>query len=216
MFAKLTVSQRIQTGFIMAMAFLLVLGSNRLDQRHFSNIQTTVNSVHKDRVIVQDYIYQLSAIFHNKELELVKNDLPDTSQNEKVGQLLIDFGKTELTLDEQKHLTTLNVQFGKLQDLEKRIISPSTNIDAGLGIIAENTLNEIKPSLDALAKIQLSESEQLTQLSQKSLGMNIMLSKLEVAFMIIIGIAMMALVFYPLKTSQSELGKNKSELQSIK
>mgnify|MGYP000262379828 CR=1 FL=1 len=67
MFAKLTTSQRIQIGLVLAMAFLLVLGSNRLDQRHFSTIQTTVNSVYKDRVVVQDFIYQLTNIFHKKE-----------------------------------------------------------------------------------------------------------------------------------------------------
>lgn len=216
MFTKLTTPQRIQIGLVLAMAFLLVLGSNRLDQKHFSTIQTTVNSVHNDRVVVQDYIYQLSSIFYNKELELVKNDSPDTSQNEKVGQLLIDFGNTELTNDERNHLRTLNGQFGKLQDLENKIIAPSTNIDADLGIITENTLKEIQLSLDALAQIQLSESAQLTQLSQKSLGMNIMLSKLEVAFMIIIGIAMMALIFYPVGTSQTLPEKDKSTLQSIK
>lgn len=216
MFTKLTTPQRIQIGLVLAMAFLLVLGSNRLDQRHFSTIQTTVNSVHNDRVVVQDYIYQLSAIFHNKELKLVKNDSPDTSQNEKVGQLLIDFGNTELTNDERNQLNKLNEQFGTLQDLEKKIMEPSTTIDADLGIIAESTLDEMQLSLDALAKIQLSESAQLTQLSQKSLGMNIMLSKLEVAFMIIIGIAMLALIFYPVGTAQPLLEKNKITLRSIK
>jgi len=200
MSTKLSIPQRIQIGLVLAVVFLLVLGSNRLDQRHFSTIQTTVNSVYKDRVVVQDYIYQLTSIFYNKELKLVENDSPDISQNEKVGQLLIDFGNTELTNDERKHLNKLNGQFEKLGDLENRIISPSTNIDTDLGSIARKTLIEIQSSLDALAKIQLSESSQLTQLSQKSLGMNIMLSKLEVAFMIVIGIVMMALIFYPNKS----------------
>lgn len=202
MFTKLSIPQRIQIGLVLAVAFLLVLGSNRLDQRHFSTLQTTVNSVYNDRVVVQDYIYQLTSIFYNKELKLVENNSPDISQNEKVGQLLIDFGNTELTNDERNHLNKLNGQFEKLGDLENRIINPSTNIDADLGSIARKTLNEIQLSLDALANIQLSESSQLTQLSQKSLGMNIMLSKLEVAFMIVIGIVMMALIFYPNKRMQ--------------
>ncbi|MEY8019365.1 hypothetical protein ACA086_14625 [Muriicola sp. E247] len=216
MFTKLATRQKIQIGLILAMAFVLILGSNRLDQRHFSTIQTTVTSVYNDRVVVQDYIYQLSTIFHNKELELVKNDIPDTSQNEKAGQLLIDFGNTELTIDEQKYLNTLNGQFGKLQDLENKIANPSNNIEADLGIIARKTLDEIQLSLDALAQIQLSESLLLTKLSQKSLGMNIMLSKLEVVIMIIIGIVMLALIFYPVRTSQKSPNKNKSTLQSIK
>lgn len=202
MFKKLTIPQRIQIGLVLAMTFLLVLGSNRMDQRHFSTIQNTVNSVYNDRVVVQAYIYELSSIFFNKKFDLLTEKRPNTSKNEKVEQLLLDFRKTELTPNELKHLNELSVKFGKLQDVEDRIVNPSTAIDADLGIIADKTLDEIHLSLDALANIQLSESAQLTHLSNKSLGMNILLSKLEVAFLIIIGIAMMALIFYPIRTMQ--------------
>ncbi|MBD0852212.1 MCP four helix bundle domain-containing protein [Maribacter arenosus] len=202
MFTKFSVAQRIQIGLIMTIAFLLVLGSNRLDSRHFSTIQTTVNSVYKDRVVVQDYIYQLSTIFHNKKLKLIKNynDNTITSENEKAQLLLIDFGITKLTQKESSLLNELNRQFSKLQELEDKIVQPSNEIEADLGIVALKTLDEMQRNLDALAKIQLSESEQLTELSNKSLGMNILLSKLEVAFMIIIGVAILFLIFYPVKT----------------
>ncbi|CAN0603136.1 unnamed protein product, partial [Ectocarpus sp. 12 AP-2014] len=68
MFTKLTLFQRISVGLVLAIAFLLVLGSNRLNKRHFSTIQNTVNSVYKDRVVVQNLIYELSTTFHKKEL----------------------------------------------------------------------------------------------------------------------------------------------------
>lgn len=197
MFTRPSTSQRLQVGLILAMAFLLVLGSNRLDQRHFSTIQTTVNSVYKDRVVVQDYIYQLSSIFHNKKVELITKNSPDTAGNEQIAQLLNDFRNTELTLEEQDRLNKLSGQFEKLRDLENRIMNPKTNIDADLGVVASKTLDEIELSLDALAQIQLDESGQLTSVSNKALGMNILLSKLEVAFLIIIGLAMLALIFYP-------------------
>ncbi len=197
MFTRPSTSQRLQVGLILAMAFLLVLGSNRLDQRHFSTIQTTVNSVYKDRVVVQDYIYQLSSIFHNKKVELITKNSPDSAGNEKIAQLLNDFRNTELTLEEQDRLNKLSGQFEKLRDLENRIMNPKTNIDADLGVVASKTLDEIELSLDALAQIQLDESGQLTSVSNKALGMNILLSKLEVAFLIIIGLAMLALIFYP-------------------
>ena len=204
MFTKLSVAQRIQIGLVLAMAFLLVLGSNRLDQRHFSTIQTSVNSVYKDRVVVQDYIYQLSTIFHNKRLKLIlsDNDNTITSENEKAQQLLVDFGLTKLTPEESSILNMLNRQFSKLQELENKITHPSNAIEADLGIVAGKTLEVMQQNLDALAKIQLSESEQLTELSNKSIGMNILLSKLEVGFMVIIGVAMLFLIFYPVRTMQ--------------
>ena len=204
MFTKLTTPQRIQIGLVLAVAFLLVLGSNRLDQKHFSTIQNTVNSVHNDRVVVQDFIYQLSKIAHQKELRHVQNGVfeLDALENQKINQLLVDFGMTKLTPEESNLLDQMTRQFAQLEDLENKIANPTTVSEADFWILAHKLLHEIAQNLDGLAKIQLSESAQLTQLSQKSLGMNIMLSKLEVAFMIIIGVAMVALIFYPIKTMQ--------------
>ncbi len=200
-------SQKIHAGFILAIAFLLVLGSNLLYQRHFSTIQTTVNSVHKDRVVVQDFIYQLNNIFHQKEIRLVNEEYFATveSENKKVEKLLLDFGMTKLTTDEYNFLNELTAQFEKLKKLEGNVIESHDNLKGGVGALSLKTLQEMELKLDALAKIQVKESEQMTLLSKKSLNMNILLSKLEVAFLIIIGIAMLALVFYPLKTKQPVL-----------
>ena len=204
MFKKFTTPQRIQVGLILAIAFLLVLGSNRLDQRHFSTIQTTVNSVYKDRVVVQDLIYKLNNIFHTKELRFILgNDFNTiTVENQKVEQLLADFGATKLTPNESNALNELHRQFDKLKKLENNVVQSPDDLQGGVRVVAGKTLEEIERNLDALAKIQLQESGQLTALSNKSLGMNILLSKFEVAFMIIIGIAMLALIFYPVRTMQ--------------
>ena len=204
MFTRLAIPQRIQVGLILAMTFLLVLGSNRLDQKHFTRIQTTVNSVYKDRVVVQDFIYQLNNIFHQKELQLVQHKKlsENPSVNETVNGLLVDFGVTELTAKESQLLNELNRQFESLKRLENQLQNASEeSIDNYRGQLVE-TLNAMGSTLDGLARIQLDESGQLTSVSNKSLGMNILLSKLEVGFMIIIGLAMLALIFYPVKSPQ--------------
>ena len=199
MFTKLTIPQRIQIGLVLTMAFLLVLGSNRLDQRHFSIIQTTVNSVYKDRVVVQDIIYKLNNIFHTKELRFVLNENFENSasENQKVEALLSDFGTTELTTKESKLLEELSVQFSNVQDLEKKMSHSNPKSLAKNSSMAISTLRHIEDKLDGLSQIQVQQSGQLTQLSKKSLGINILLSQLEVAFMVVIGIAILALIFYP-------------------
>lgn len=205
MFTKLTTPQRIQVGLILAMAFLLVLGSNRLDQRHFSTIQTTVNSVYQDRVVVQDIIYQLNNIFHQKELRLTRNGefQSSDSENLKVEQLVAEFGATELTFDESNLLKDFKNNFSALKELENKKVESSIEATSSNYMPVIKKFKEIKETLNGLAKIQLEQSGKLTQLSNKSLGMNILLSQLEVAFMIIIGIAMMALIFYPIKLIQT-------------
>jgi len=207
MFAKLNTSQRIQIGLVLAMAFLLVLGSNRLDQRHFSTVQTTVNSVYKDRVVAQNIIYKLNNIFHAKELRLIRNNdfKESASENNKIAALLSDFEITELTMKESKLLRELKFQFLNLQKLAQSNSRSITKIENSNDELAMKTVKEIKEKLNGLSQIQLRQSEQLTALSNKSLGMNILLSKLEVAFLVIIGIAMLALIFYPRKQLETQI-----------
>lgn len=198
MFAKLSIPQRLLAGLILAMAFLLVLGSNRLDKRHFETVQNTVNSVFQDRVVVQDIIYQLNKIFHAKELELARTGqftLHD-SRNDKIRQLLDDFAKTELTSKESNLLSDLDLAFETLVKVEE----PNGDVSKDLTVRVGRQLDEIQKKLDGLAQIQLNESGQLTQLSNKSLGMNTLMSNLEIAFLILIGLLMLALIFYPNKS----------------
>jgi len=201
MITKLSAPQRIQIGLVLAMAFLLVLGSNLLDQKHFTNIQNTVNSVYKDRVVVQDYVYRLGNIFHQKELRFIlKNNFQGvTSENQEVKQLLDDFGATELTTKESQLLIKLNDQFANLNKLEIKMMGASSANSENNMVSAVKSLDEIGTSLNGLAEIQLDQSGQLIELSKKSLGMNILLSKLEIGFMVVIGAAMLALIFYPVE-----------------
>jgi len=200
MFTKLTVLQRISVGLILAIAFLLVLGSNRLDKRHFDTIQKTVNSVYKDRVVVQNLIYQASNIFHEKELRYIldkDNIEAHAAENENIEQLLKAFRETELTSKEYNLLVQLTGEFQDLKTLERNVSKSLVTEQEKTEVIT--AIKTIERRWDGLAKIQLEESEQLTQLSNKSLGMNTLLSKMELGFMIIIGIAMLALIFYPVK-----------------
>src|SRR6056297_1004917 len=200
MFTKLTVLQRISVVLILAIAFLLVLVSNRLDNRHFETIQNTVNSVYKDRVVVQNLIYELSTILHKKALRFSldkTNSEAHNSENNEVANILTAFRKTELTSKEYNLLIELSEDFEGFLTLEKKMISPQVTAPQKTEVLT--ALNSMRQQLDGLAKIQLEESEQLTELSNKSLGMNVLMSRLELGLMIVIGIAMMALIFYPIK-----------------
>lgn len=198
---RLSTSQPIPIGLVLAMAFLLVLGSNRLDQRHLSTIQTTLNSVYKDRVVVQDIIYQLTSIVHTKELRILHlgNLKNSASENQKIKVLLSDFEATELTSKESKLLDELKVQFSTLRELENTMAITAAETSDNTTRLAGHTFEQIQEKLDGLSQIQLQQSGQLTQLSNKSFLMHNLFSKLEVAFLVIIGIALMALIVYPLR-----------------
>lgn len=117
----MSIKQRINAGFILAAAFLLVLASNRLNQRNFSTVEQSVNSVFEDRLVVQEYIYRLNNLFHKKELALAKNELSTNTLTESsdIEKILSDFAKTELTVKESRYLSDLRSSYSELQEMEK-------------------------------------------------------------------------------------------------
>ena len=146
-------------------------------------------------------------IFQIKKLRFITEDdfTPVANENEKVEKILLDFASTELTTNEFNTLNELNLQFEMLKKSENKVLHSRENLRNGVAILSKQTFQKIDENLDVLARIQIQESEQMTQLSNKSLETNILLSKLELAFLIVIGIALLALIFYPMKTKQPVL-----------
>jgi CHASE3 domain sensor protein len=200
---NMSIKQRINAGFILAAAFLLVLASNRLNQRNFSTVEQSVNSVFEDRLVVQEYIYRLNNLFHKKELALAKNETNagTLTQSSDIETILSDFEKTELTTKESKYLTDLKSSYTELQLMEENL---SSNKGAGVAELKDRILSmlvRINNDLDELSEVQLNEGRQLTQRSQRSLGMNQLLSTLEIVFLVIIGILFLLIVFHREKPS---------------
>ncbi|MEQ5789704.1 hypothetical protein J4E06_01495 [Muricauda sp. NFXS6] len=196
--ATLSIKQRILVGLVLATAFLLVLTANLVDRRHFSTIQHAIVSIHDDRVVVQDFIYQLRNRLHDSELEVVDNGRFTTNRAEKISILIDDFARTDLTRQEALFLKRLRQEF---TDLASQTPMASLNIkDDNAKTKAIKHIGGIKKTLDSLEEIQLEESGQLTKLSEKSLKVNMMLSNLEIGFLIVIAVSILMLVFQPVKT----------------
>lgn len=195
---KMSIKQRINAGFILAAAFILVLASNRLNQRNFSTVEQSVNSVFEDRLVVQEYIYRLNNLFHKKELALAKNELNTNTlaESSDIEKILSDFAKTELTVKESRYLSDLRSSYSELQEMEKNLSVKNASGSAEMKRDISSKLTRINNDLDELSEVQLSEGRQLTQRSQRSLGMNQLLSRLEIVFLVIIGILFLLIVFH--------------------
>lgn len=207
MFTRLTMAQRIQAGLILAFAFLLVLGSNRLDQKHFATVQHTVNSVYKDRVVVQGYLYELNNMVHQRELWLAGRETGADfkADRQKAEGLITSLGSTYLTPEETVLFRELVNEFENLHKWEAETTFPGDGERDGNQAEGLAILRKIHGKLDGLVQVQLNESEELTAISKKSLGMNMLLSKLEITFMVLIGILILLLVFYPSKRPDKQL-----------
>ncbi len=204
----LSLSYKLQAGLAMAVVFLLVLATNRLDKRHFTTVQNTVNSVYEDRVVAQDYIYRLNNIFQDKRFFIGLHDsLPDgTNENRQIEELLADFEKTKLTTKESFYFKVLQDDFENLKTLERSIKSNGVGITENLRSKMESAIKKIMADMDDLAQTQLTESRQLTETAKKSLDTTNLLSNLEIIFLIVIGIIVQVIIFYPNKMAKKNKG----------
>lgn len=205
MFYKLTMQQRLLISIVMVIAFLMILGSNRMNQKYYTEVNNTVNSVYHDRLVVQDYIYELNNTFHQKQLRLIshENSLPDSSNYQRIERILNDFGETELTQRESQLFNELKKQIIVLEKLEEENTQSDVMLDRTMRTAYLNLLKEIEKTLSELSRVQLDEGSVLTIFSRDLLGMISLISNIEITFMVLIGLVILILIINPLKTSQS-------------
>lgn len=198
---KFTITQRINTALALATVFFLVLATNQIDKNHFETAQNTLKTVFEDRVVAQDYIHNINNIVFEKRLLLEKSEENyKPILNGELSKLINNFGNTKLTTDESKHYNLLQENFNKLEK-----VFNAKPLDNNTKSSVLNLLIDMNDNLNSLSKIQLKESKYLTGVAQKSLDMNNLISNVEIALLIIIGIIFQLVIFYRNKKSTKRL-----------
>jgi len=183
--------------------FLLILGTNRIDKRHFEVAQTAVTSVYEDRVLAQDYIYKLSNLIHKKQLNFQNgSETVNNSINKEVQTLIDLFSETKLTINESKTFKDLKSDFESLKSKENSYYKSMKNIEftdstaPAAPTALYNELATLQSDLDNLALIQVGESKSVLSTAQKSLDMSNLMSSMEVYSLLVIGIIILVATFY--------------------
>ena len=203
---SITFSQRVNTILALAIVFLLVLATNRIDQKHFETAQKAVNEVFKDRVLVQGYIFSISNTLRAKQLALTHgvSESKAYRANAEIDTLIKKFQDTRLTRTEAQLLSNFKTDFKKLKQLES---APSESVDTGS---QNQILNAMQDKLESLSEIQIHESRSLTRGAQKSLDLSALLSNIELLFVIIIGVVLQILMFYRSKKIAQQSTQDKA------
>ncbi|WP_108424711.1 hypothetical protein [Flagellimonas amoyensis] len=188
--------RRFRFAMVLGISFLLILAAHLIDYKYLSNVRRNVNSVYNDRVVAQDYIYQLSNLFYQKQLSMGENrsDSHWHNQNDSIDRLLLRFSKTELTRSEAGFFIDLQKNYVELMSLETVLSSGPKGPTLDIRRDIKRELQEIRKNLDDLESVQFTEGGQMTQNSNRSLGMNAFLSKMELAFLIVNGVVLLYMV----------------------
>lgn len=188
--------------------FLLILTTNLLDRQHFQTIKNSVVSIYEDRLTASDLIFKLSEEFEKKNLALVTSDsnffdLENKTSNQTIDLLIDKYFETVLTQDEEREIEMFHSDFKELKKLES---SELNSLDYPVNSSSNKLLLKIrglKNNLSNLSKIQLSEGEKQLSIASKSVSAVVLFTRIEIVFLVIIGLFIQAIILYNPKRSRS-------------
>ncbi len=199
---KLSITQKVKAVLALLVVFILVFATNMMDRNYFNIVQDAYTSVYEDRLVAKGYLYSLSRLVTKKKEVLYTDEIQAWEKENKVAndsiQVLIEkYATTKLTSREAYHFESLQKQLDKLQEIEKEIDSQS---GISLEVLPLGALREqyklVFDELDALASIQIIEGGRLINNSNRIIHSNDILSRLEMGFLIAIGLVMQFLIIY--------------------
>jgi hypothetical protein len=197
------VKQKVKIASVLGAICLLILVINVMHKNGYSKIRDSFDTVYKDRLVVEAYIYELSSNLNKKrwlttheEITKIPSQRHGILLNDTIQQLITQFGQTKLTASESILFQDLKVAFQQLCLLETG------------GYHDENTVNQEKTQhalkfaherlstiLHQLSGIQLAETQRIIADSNKIIAFGGMTSQLELAVIVFMGLIGQVLIF---------------------
>lgn len=183
-------AEKVRTVLALIIVIGLVFTTNRLDKRHFEQVQENITSIHEDRVLAQDYLFDLSNIFHERRLRMTQGELVSFENDNEIEVILDKYRATYLTSKEKELFQRLTTNLNQLEQLG------AATYGSAEGNTPHAILKRIDKILAELSDIQVRESKSLKLRAQKSLESNLLVSNLEIILVVVIGIILQFALFH--------------------
>lgn len=182
------------------MVFILILTTNLVDRNNFSRANDSVVTIYEDRLIASDIIFEIFKQVKKKELAIKLLDFAffhqeNKSINKSMDNLIIRFGTTKLTKEEDVIFNNLKNNIEALKRLENRYIKSNFDDKSNL----EGTLEKIDENLVDLSNIQLTEGRKQMSISKKAMGTVELFTQIEIYLLIFLAIVIQIIVMYKRK-----------------
>lgn len=210
----LTKRGKIRALIALVIFFVMVLGINRINSTNFSTVQESFESIYKDRVVVNDYIFRLGLILENKRSSINGDNTSSVytdHSNDSVDFLLEQYAVTKFTDKETLYFDLLRKDIQAFRLLEHSLLDVD-NLEAKQQLISNlnKRADKILADLAMLSQIQVSESKILFEKANERIYNSYLNAQLELVFLILICAIILTLLVvnpfqYTLKSRLSEL-----------
>ena len=204
------IQQKLKIAVLLGVIMAAVVLFNLALQKNISDINQSVNSMYNDRLIPATDIFYLSESLHSRQLALEKflyrNDRNASelrvdlkAHNTKIFKLISKYEKTYLVDEETVFLSNLKSNINRYSIIENRILASVADGRNGTAlrlyenegrVVMERTVSQ----LSDLATIQSAVGGKLVKDTKGMVALSGILSDLQIAIAIIIGLMITALI----------------------
>ncbi len=197
---KFTLKHKIKSVIALVIVFLMILATNMMDNNHFAFVKDSFESIYKDRLVVNDYIFRISRLVEAKKakangMKLNNGFEYDNHSSDSIDLLITKYAATKFSKEEEFYFINLKKKIIKLKNLEKELAEATSPGESSQILVkVDQNVSLILDDLTSLSGIQLTEAKRLFDSSNKLIHNSYMISRWEIAFLIIIGSLILTLI----------------------
>jgi hypothetical protein len=203
-----TLQNKLKMALLLLVVFAGLLIGNLVEKRHVAELGTSFDSVYKDRLLVEGYIYELSNCLHAKKETISRAYSHDrvqavteemNRQDAAIGELMSAYERTKLTDREAAVLSSLKYRlraldrFGQSYLQRLKYGNSANDLETKMSAVIHRASADLKE----LSSIQLAVGRDMNDHSQKILSESSVLSQFAIVLLIVIGLVVQVLLFRP-------------------
>lgn len=186
------VKDKMKVVAVLILIIILILANNIANRKTFSNLNQSIASIYKDRLMPATYIFQLTDHLYQERIlndsEILNNAVAARlrEHNTAIKKIISTYETTYLTKNEKEQWAAFKTGLQEYDALSNATVKDKTAMD--------NSFNKVLHSLNALSEIQASEGNALLKSSNINITGTVITSQLEVALLIILGVIALVLI----------------------
>ena len=186
------VKDKMKMAAVLLLIIVLILVNNISNRNTFSRLNESIASIYKDRLMPATYIFQLTDHLYQKKFlnngqELEGQHTTNALVHDSaIASLIKTYETTYLTASEKEQWKIFR------QHLENYNALANTPVKNEKAI--NGAFDKVLQSLNSLSEIQAKEGNQIFKISSLNINGTIIMSQLEIALLLILGIFALVLV----------------------
>lgn len=179
------------------LVFVLIVTTNLIDRSNFIQVKDSLITIYEDRLIADEMIFEMSNLFHEKEVAVLTSDTLFYSRlngkvDTEINGFINRFQRTKLTKEEFEVFDNLKTNFKDIKNAESNFIqSKFTKKET-----VEKHLKVNKEILYSLSKIQSNEGGRQWSISKNAINTIGLFRQMEIYLLALLAIIVQIIILH--------------------